>query len=71
MLDLLKQDRVEQSTRLLGEETVDVLKKVFLDSFRVVEEAGFRCPSNEVREILEGTGLAVFDDSDRFIQRGT
>ena len=63
MLDLLVPERLEESRRLLGDETVSMLQRVFLDSLRVVEEVGFRCPSEDVRELLEQTGLAAVDET--------
>jgi trimethylamine--corrinoid protein Co-methyltransferase len=39
------------------------LEKIHQDALQVLEEVGVKCPSPEVREIFESTGLAAFDDS--------
>ncbi len=33
------------------------------DALRVLEELGVKCPSQEVRQIFEETGLAAFDET--------
>jgi len=63
MLHLLKEDKVEESRKLLGEEAVEMLKKIFQDSVRVVEEVGFKCPVKEVQDIMQETGMAAYDES--------
>ena len=39
------------------------LEKIHHDALRVLEELGVKCPSPEVRQIFEGTGLAAFDET--------
>ena len=39
------------------------LEKTHHDALRVLEELGVKCPSSEVRQIFEGTGLAAFDET--------
>ena len=41
----------------------DYLDRIHQDGVRVLEEVGFKCSHPEIREILEGTGLAAFDES--------
>jgi trimethylamine--corrinoid protein Co-methyltransferase len=38
------------------------LERIHRDALRVLEEVGIRCPSSEVRQIFEETGLAAFDE---------
>jgi len=38
------------------------LESIHQDALRVLEEVGIRCPSSEVRQIFEETGLAAFDE---------
>ena len=52
-----------ESAALIGEDRVTVLRQIIRDALRVVEEVGFLCPSEEVKEILEGSGLAAFDQT--------
>ncbi len=40
-----------------------LLEKIHTDALRVLEEVGVKCPSLEVRQIFEGTGLAAFDET--------
>lgn len=63
MLDIMSPTRLAESEALLGEAMVATLKQVFLDALRVVEEVGFECPVGEVRQVLEGTGLAAHDET--------
>ena len=39
------------------------LEKIHQDALRVLEEVGVKCPSSEVRQIFEDTGLAAFDET--------
>ena len=39
------------------------LEKIHQDALQVLEEVGVRCPSSEVRQIFEDTGLAAFDET--------
>ncbi|MFH1081782.1 MAG: trimethylamine methyltransferase family protein, partial [Pseudomonadota bacterium] len=39
-----------------------LLEKIHADALRVLEEAGVKCVSKEVRQIFEDTGLAAFDE---------
>jgi trimethylamine:corrinoid methyltransferase-like protein len=41
----------------------DLLDKIHQDALRVLEEVGINCPSLEIRQIFENTGLAAFDES--------
>ena len=41
----------------------DYLDQIHQDALRVLEETGVRCSSPEVRQILEDTGLAAYDDT--------
>ena len=41
----------------------EYLDRIHQDSLRVLEEVGIRCSHPEVREILEETGLAAYDES--------
>lgn len=41
----------------------EYLDQIHQDALRVLEETGVRCSSPEVRQILEGTGLAAYDDT--------
>ncbi len=40
-----------------------LLEKIHRDALRVLEEVGVKCPSLEVRQIFEDTGLAAFDET--------
>jgi len=40
-----------------------LLEKIHHDALRVLEEVGVKCPSLEVRQIFEDTGLAAFDET--------
>jgi len=63
MRELLVERRVEETRGLLGAETTAALQRVVEDSARVLEEVGFNCSNSTVRELLEQTGLAAFDES--------
>lgn len=39
------------------------LDRIHQDGVRILEEVGVRCSHPEIREILESTGMAAFDDS--------
>lgn len=39
------------------------LEKIHQDALRVLEEVGIKCPSSEIRQIFEDTGLAAFDET--------
>jgi trimethylamine---corrinoid protein Co-methyltransferase len=41
----------------------DYLDRIHQDALRVLEETGVRCSSPEVRQILEDTGMAAYDDT--------
>ena len=41
----------------------EYLEQIHQDALRVLEETGVRCSSPEVRQILEGTGMAAYDDT--------
>lgn len=41
----------------------DYLDRIHQDAVRVLEEVGIKCTHPEIREILENTGMAAFDDS--------
>ncbi len=41
----------------------ELLEKIHTDALRVLEEVGVKCASPEVRQILEDTGMAAFDES--------
>ncbi|HKK99696.1 MAG TPA: trimethylamine methyltransferase family protein [Desulfotignum sp.] len=41
----------------------EYLDQIHQDALRVLEETGVRCSSPEVRQILEGTGMAAYDDT--------
>lgn len=60
---LFVKEKVDESRELLGGETVDMLHKVFEDAVRVVSEVGFLCPVEEIRKIMEDTGMAAYDES--------
>jgi trimethylamine:corrinoid methyltransferase-like protein len=63
MRELLVASRVEASIGRIGAESVEVLQRVIEDAARVLEEIGIRCLDPTVRELLEGTGLAAFDET--------
>ena len=41
----------------------EYLDRIHQDALRVLEETGVRCSSPEVRQILEDTGMAAYDDT--------
>ena len=41
----------------------EYLDRIHQDALQVLEETGVRCSSPEVRQILEGTGMAAYDDT--------
>ena len=41
----------------------EYLDRIHADALRVLEETGVNCPSPQVRQILEDTGLAAFDET--------
>ena len=43
-------------------EDTGYLERIHHDALRVLEEVGMKCPSSEVRQIFEETGLAAFDE---------
>ena len=40
----------------------DYLKRIHQDGVRILEEVGIKCQSTEIRDILEDTGMAAYDD---------
>jgi trimethylamine:corrinoid methyltransferase-like protein len=44
-------------------EKLDLLDRIHQDALRVLEEAGIRCASQEIRSIFEETGLAAYDET--------
>ena len=53
-------------TRINASDPIDalpVLDKIHEDALRVMEEVGVRCVSPKVREYLENTGLAAYDET--------
>jgi trimethylamine:corrinoid methyltransferase-like protein len=44
-------------------EANDLLEKIHRDALSVLEEVGVKCESPRIRQILENTGLAAFDES--------
>ncbi|MFO7557314.1 MAG: trimethylamine methyltransferase family protein [Desulfobacterales bacterium] len=44
-------------------ENTELIDKIHRDALRVLEETGVRCASEEVRRLLEDTGLAAYDET--------
>lgn len=44
-------------------EVSELLERIHGDALRVLEEVGVKCANPEVRQILESTGMAAFDES--------
>lgn len=63
MQELLVAGRVAEAESRIGADTVGVLRRVIDDAARVLEEVGVRCSDRSVRELLEETGLAGFDET--------
>lgn len=40
----------------------DYLQRIHQDGLRILEEVGIKCQSTEIRNILEDTGMAAYDD---------
>ncbi len=49
--------------KMSGQNIRQLLSQIHEDALRVLEEVGIRCASVEVRQLLEETGLAAYDDT--------
>jgi trimethylamine--corrinoid protein Co-methyltransferase len=62
----VREDAIEKSNALLGEETVEMLRQVHQDSFWILENLGVGCKQPEIQEVFrsfEADGLAaVYED---------
>ena len=61
--EILKDARIKESQALIGEKNVEVLKRLIEDAIDVLEETGFHCPNGRIKELLESTGLAAYDET--------
>ena len=54
-----KQEQVEKSKSLLGEDTVDMLIKVHQDALWILENLGVGCKQPEIQEAFSPTAIVL------------